>query len=141
MSARKLKRAMSDTDDELPPVADELGTKIAQAFIAGRLGDVHSLGTPTFRERTRREPFEQSWREAVERQGGTLTGFEVSNAGAIDLGFIPGLEEVAQTQFVAFVEIVFSTPAHPLDHDDAFTIGAVLLDEGQGPRIGALHAR
>lgn len=141
MSARKLKRAMSDTDDELPPVADDLGTKIAQAFIAGRLGDLHTMGTSAFRDRTRREAFEQSWREAVERQGGTLTGFEVSNAGAIDLGFIPGLEDVPQTQFVAFVEIVFSTPTHPLDDENAFTVGVVLLDEGQGAQIGALHAR
>lgn len=141
MSARKLKRAMSDADDELPPAADDLGTQIAQAFIAGRLADVHGMGTSGFRDRTRREQFEQSWRQAVERQGGTLTSFEISNAGAIDLGFIPGLEEVPQSQFVAFVEIVFSTPSHPLDDENAFTIGAVMLDEGQGARLGALHAR
>ena len=50
------------------------------------------------------------------------SGFEVSNAGQIDLGFIPGLEEVPQSSFVAFLEIAFSTPNVPLTADNAFAI-------------------
>ena len=57
----------------------------------------------------------------------------------IDIGFIPGLEEVPQEYFVAFLRIAFSTPGVVLEDEKVFTIGAVLLDEGGTIRIGALH--
>ncbi|MDB4954976.1 MAG: hypothetical protein JWO36_2545 [Myxococcales bacterium] len=140
MSARKFKRAVTGADDDLTPEAQGIGDKIAQAFVAGRFADVHALGTAAFQRRTNREPFVTSWRDAL-RDRGPLTGFEVSNAGQIDLGFIPGLEETPQDQFVAFIELAFSSPTVPLDDEKVFTVGLVLLDEGGSIRVGALHAR
>jgi hypothetical protein len=142
-TATKIKRALSesDADEELPLAAEELGTQIAQAFVASRFGDVHALGTKGFQKRTSRAKFEESWRDAATSRG-PLTGFEISNAGRIDLQYIPGLEEVQQERFVAFLEIVFSAPDFPIEHPKAFAIGAVLLAEnGEGIRIGAIHAR
>ena len=139
-SAKKLKRAVTGGDEELSPEAEKLGERIAQAFVAGRFSDVHALGTPGFQARTPRESFVRTWQDAT-RERGPLTGFEVNDAGNIDLGFIPGLEEVPQASFVAFLEIAFSTPNVPLTADNAFAIGAILLAEGGTIRLGALHAR
>lgn len=141
MSARKLKRALSDSnDDELPPIAEDLGGTIATALMTGELGHVHALGTATLRQRTSREAFIDQWSTALGERG-KLTGFEVSNAGTIELQYVPGLEDVPQSQFVAFLELVFGTETVPLDDEKAFAIGVVVLfDEGQ-PRIGAIHVR
>jgi hypothetical protein len=140
MSARKFKRAVTGADEELSHEAYELGERIAQAFVAGRFADVYAIGTPGFQVRSPHDAFVGTWSHAV-RERGPLTGFEVSNAGPIDLGFIPGLEEVPQQSFVAFVEIVFSTPSVPLDDDRAFAVAAILLDDAGALRLGALHAR
>ncbi len=140
ISARRLKRALSESEDSLSVDADEVGQQIARAFVTGRFADVHALGTTMFRERNRQPRFDESWREATLKRG-PFTGFEVSNAGNIDLHYIPGLEDVPQEAFVAFVEIVFSSPQIPLDQEGAFAVGAVLLDEGGQIRIGAIHAR
>lgn len=140
-SARKFNRAITGGgDSELTPEAHELGSKIGRAFIAGRFADVHEMATPGLQGRSGREQFVASWRDAV-RDRGPFTGFEVSDAGKIDLGFIPGLEEVPQSQFVAFLEIAFSSPDVPIEDRQAFAIGAVLLDEGGQVRLGALHSR
>jgi hypothetical protein len=139
-SARKFKRAISESGDELDPVAEQFGTAVAQALIAGRFGDVHAMMTPGQQQRTPRDTFESRWRDDV-RERGSLTGFELANAGSIDLGFIPGLEDVPQSEFVAFVEIAFSTPTVPLDDDKVFVIGVVLLSHAGEIRVGALHAR
>lgn len=138
--ARKFKRAVTGGDEELPKAAHELGNEIARAFVAGRFADVHAIGTADLQRRTDRAQFVASWRDAI-RDRGPFTGFEVSNAGEIDLGFIPGLEELPQAQFVAFLAISFSSPAIPLGDAKAFTVGAVLLDEGDQVRLGALHTR
>ncbi|HSK00189.1 MAG TPA: hypothetical protein VK932_03065 [Kofleriaceae bacterium] len=138
--SRKIKRALSESDRELSPAAEELAHKVAQAFIAGRYADVHALGTPSFQGATRRDRFEASWTEATADYR-PLTGFAVSDYGPIELAFIPGLEETPQSQFVAFVEITFSSVDIPVDSESAFTIGVVLLDQGGALRIGALHAR
>jgi len=61
--------------------------------------------------------------------------------GQIDLAFIPGLEEVPQEQFVAFVEIRFSSIDVPVEDEKAFTIGVVMLDDDDEVRLGAIHAR
>lgn len=140
MSARKLKRALSNSDVELPSEAEEITTAIAQAFVAGRFADVYAMATPGLQQRTDQLRFADEWRDAI-RDRGPLTGFEVSNAGPIDLEYIPGLEEVPQSEFVAFAEVVFSSPDVPLDHDKAFTVGVVLLDVDHKPRIGAIHVR
>jgi hypothetical protein len=140
MSARRLKRALSDSDAEVPPHAEDLGNTIAQAFMSGKIGDVWGMSTAAFRQRTPREAFVDRWTEAIAERGG-LTAFEVSNAGNIDLQYVPGLEDVPQSMFVAFIEIVFGSPTIPLENEKAFTVGAVLLfDDGQ-LRIGAIHAR
>lgn len=138
--ARKVRRALSESDAELTPESEELGNKLGQAFVAGRFGDVHAMTTASFQERTARTQFEASWRE-VTRERGPFTGFELSDAGQIDVGFIPGLEAVPQAEFVAFVELAFSSPGVALDDKKAFTVGAVLLDQGGEVRIGALHTR
>ena len=138
-SARRLQRAVTGGEAKLTPVAHQLGNQIAQAFVAGRFVDVHALGTPQL-QRTAGAQFIASWRDAV-RDRGPFTSFAIANAGHIDLGFIPGLEEVPQSEFVAFLEIAFSSPKIPLDDDQAFTVGAVLLDHGGKIRLGALHAR
>ena len=138
--SRKIKRAWSEEDSELSPEAEELANQIAQAFVAGRFADVHALATPSFQQMTRRERFEASWADAASDYR-PLTGFRISDYGPIDLGFIPGLEEVPQSQFVAFVELRFSSVDLPLDHERAFTVGVVILDQGAGLRVGAIHAR
>lgn len=140
MSARRLKRALSESDDDLPPAAEDLGTKIAQAFVAGRFADVYEWTTAELQRRSGLERFVESWRDGV-RDRAPLTGFEVSNAGRIDLQYIPGLEQVSQDQFFAFIELVFSSPTVPLDHERAFAVGVVLLRVGSALRIGAIHAR
>ncbi len=140
MSARRLKRALSDSDVEVPPVAEDLGNTIAQAFVTGKIADVWSMSTEAFRQRNPREAFVDRWTAAIAERG-SFTSFEVSNAGNIDLQYVPGLEDVPQSMFVAFIEIVFATPTVPLDNEKAFTVGAVLLfDDGQ-LRLGAVHAR
>jgi hypothetical protein len=138
--ARTLKRAVTGGEPELPAGAHELGTKIAQAFVAGRFADVHALATPGLQQATRREAFVEQWRDAVKPRA-PLTGFEVSNVGQIDLGFIPGLEDVPQDQFVAFLEIAFSSPLVALDDEGAFVVGIVLLESGRGIQLGAIHTR
>lgn len=136
--ARKVKRAVTGGDPELPPEVLEIGNEIARAFISGRFADVHAMGTQGLQHKTTREQFVASWSYAVR---GPLTGFEVANSGQIDLGFIPGLEDVPQEQFVAFLEIAFSSPGVPLEDPKAFVIAVVLLDEGGHVRLGAIHTR
>ena len=138
--ARKFTRAVTGAEEELSPAALEIGDRIARAFIAGKLGDVLAAGTPQFQRRQTREQFDARWNEAV-KDHLPLTGFHVADAGQIDLGFIPGLEEVPQSKFVAFLEIAFSSPDVGFDGDRAFRIGAVLLDEGGTIKIGALHSQ
>jgi len=140
MSARRLKRALSDSDAEVPPHAEDLGNTIAQAFVSGQIADVWGMSTAAFRQRTPREAFVERWTEAIAERGG-VTAFEVSNAGNLDLQYFPGPEEVPRSQFVAFIEIVFASPNVPLESEKAFGVGAVLLfDDGQ-LRIGAIHVR
>ena len=67
--------------------------------------------------------------------------FSITDAGHIDLGYVPGLEEVSQDDFVGFAQITFSTPGVKLDDEKAFAIAAVLLDHDGKVRLGALHAR
>jgi hypothetical protein len=138
-SARRIKRAVTGGDRELSPDALELGYTIARAFVAQRFDEVHNLGTRGFQQRTARETFATSWGDAV-RERETLTGFDVANAGDLDVGLIPGLEEVPQAEFAGFVEIVFSSPGIALDDDRALTVGAVLLHEDGKVRLGALHS-
>jgi hypothetical protein len=140
MSARKFKRAVTGGEDELPPEVEEIGNAVARAFIAGRFGDVYLMTSPLVQRRLERGAFETQWSEVV-RGRGALTGFDVTNVGQIDLGFIPGLEETPQSEFRAFLEVSFSSPEIPLDHEKAFVVGVVILDQGQGLRIGALHTR
>jgi acetolactate synthase-1/2/3 large subunit len=71
--AKKLTRAVSESDVELSPEANEIATKIGQAFIAGRFGDVHDLGTPPFQQKSSKESFAASWRATVGDR--TLTSF------------------------------------------------------------------
>jgi hypothetical protein len=137
--AKKLKRAVSESDIELSPHANALAVAIGQAFIAGRLGDVHALGTPPFQNRTNRELFAQRWKATLGDR--VLTSFSITDAGFIDLAYVPGLEEVDQNDFVGFAQITFSTPEVKLDDERAFAIAAVLLDHDGTVRLGALHAR
>lgn len=138
--SRKVKRALSEADAELDPDAEALAEKIGQLFVAGRFGDVHALGTPALQQATRRDRFEDSWADAVSDRR-PLTGFQITDLGPIELAFIPGLEEVPQAKFVAFVEISFSSVEIPVGDERAFTVGVVLLEHEGGLRIGALHAR
>jgi hypothetical protein len=139
--ARRFTRAVTGGGDtEPPPEARALGDEIAQAFIAGRFGDVHALGTPNLQSRTDLARFDAQWRYATTERG-PLTGFEVSDAGTIDLGFIPGLEDTPQEEFLAFLEIAFSSPSVPLEHEKAFVVSAVILAHEGRPRLGALHSR
>jgi hypothetical protein len=138
--ARKVKRAVTGGDPELPPGTLEIGQQIAQLFVSRNLDAVHALGTPMFQELHPRKEFVPRWRHAIEDKG-PLTSFEVSNIGHIELGFIPGLEEVPQEQFVAFLELAFSTPTVPLDDDKAFVVGIVLLDNAGKTQVGAIHIR
>ena len=139
-SARKFTRAVTGADEELSPVANEVASMVARAFIAGKFEDVHALGTHGFQERTDRARFVTTWADAA-RARGPFTSFEISSVGNIDLHFIPGLEEVPQSQFRAFVEIRFATPGVTADDDKAFAVAVVILDEDGETRIGALHAR
>lgn len=139
-ASRKIKRALTDEDAELTPAAEELSNLIAQAFMAGRFGDVYELGTKHLQQGTSRERFVSSWVDAVQERR-PFTGFRISDLGAIDLAYIPSLEEIPQSQFVAFVEIAFSGVDVPYDSERAFTIGAVLLEQDGETRIGAVHAR
>jgi hypothetical protein len=140
MSARRIKRALSEGDTDLPEVATDVGTSIAQSFVSGQLDDVWLAGTRQFRERNPQGAFVERWKRAIQERG-ALKAFEVSNAGTIDLQYVPGLEDVPQSEFVAFVEIVFGTETVPLDNEKAFAVGAVLLLEDGNVRLGALHAR
>jgi hypothetical protein len=137
--AKKISRAVTESDVELSPEANELAVAIAQAFIAGRFADIHALGTPPFQSRTNADAFAATWRATVGDR--TLTGFSVTDAGHIDLAFIPGLEEVSQDDFAGFAQISFSTPGAKLEDERAFAIAAVLLDHDGRVRLGALHAR
>ncbi len=137
--AKKLKRAVSESDVDLSPEAHELATAIGQAFIAGRFGDVHGHGTPPFQQRTSREAFDSRWRATVGDR--VLTGFSITDAGHIDLAFIPGLEEASQDDFAGFAQITFSTPGVKLEDERAFAIAAVLLVHDGRIQLGALHAR
>ncbi|MEJ7598351.1 MAG: hypothetical protein WKG01_10610 [Kofleriaceae bacterium] len=133
--ARKLKRAISE-----PSVTTEHGHDIGEALVAGRIEDIHALGTPAFQERNPRDAFCARWRETVLERG-PFTGFDVSDAGTIDLVYIPGLEEVPQAQFVAFLQVLFASASVPLDDDKAFAIGVLLVDEDGTTKLGAIHAR
>ena len=137
--AKKLKRAVTEGDVELTPEAPELAVMIGQAFIAGRFGDVHALGTPPLQKCISREAFEASWRATLGER--VLTGFTITDAGHIDLAYVPGLEEVSQEDFVGFAQITFSMPDVKLEGERAFAIAAVLLDHDGKARLGALHAR
>lgn len=139
-SARKLKRAVTGGEEDLSPPAYDLGEKIAQAFVSGRFEDVHAMGTPGFQARMPLASFALRWRDAV-RERGTLTSYEISNAGHIELGFVPGLEDVPQSQFLGFLQIAFSDPETTLDDERAFTIGAVLVAYEGMSLLGALHKR
>jgi hypothetical protein len=136
--ARKVKRALSEGHPGLPPEAQELGNTIAGSFMAGRFSDVHALGTPSLQQQMDREQFETHWREAV-RDHGPFTAYEVSDAGPLEIGFVPGLEAVPQAQFVGFVEIAFASAEVAVDDDQAFVIEAVVLDADGELRLGALH--
>jgi hypothetical protein len=138
--ARKFKRAVTGGESEPNPGAHELGEAIAQAFVAGRLADVHAMTTTALQERTACEDFITTWQGTITERG-PLTGFDISDIGAIDLGFIPGLEEVPQDQFVAFLELTFSNPTVTLDDANALVVAAVVLDQEGELRIGALHTR
>lgn len=137
-TARKFRRAVTGADRELSPEALELGDKVAKAIVANRFGDIHALSTRVVQQRTPRDQFEARWRDAVKHLV-PFTGFAVSDAGEIDLAYIPGLEETPQERFVAFLEIAFGTATIPVEHEDAFTVGAVLLDDDGVLRVGALH--
>jgi hypothetical protein len=136
--ARKVKRALSEGHPGLPPEAQAFGTTIAESFVAGRFADVHALATPSLQQHMGREQFEAHWRDAV-RDHGPFTAFEVSDAGPLDIGFVPGLEDVPQAQFAGFVEIAFSSDQVALDDEQAFTIEAVVLDDAGELRLGAIH--
>jgi hypothetical protein len=138
--AKRVTRAVTGGDPELPAGAFELGHQIARAFVSRQLDAVYALGTRQFHDRNARDVFVARWRGAIEERG-PLTGFEVSNVGSIDLGFIPGLEDTPQDAFVGFLELAFSTPTVALDDDKAFVVGVVLLDDAGAIRLGAIHTR
>ena len=134
--ARAVKRALSEGDHSLTPEMTEVGNEIGRCFIANRFADVHAMSAPILKQHTDADRFVSSWRDAVKDRG-PFTGFDVSDAGEIELGFVPSLEEIPQAQFAGFLEISFSNPTQT----DAFTVGAVLLEDGGKVRIGAIHAR
>jgi uncharacterized protein YbaA (DUF1428 family) len=134
--ARAVKRALSENEATLSPVHVEIGNEIGRCFVASRFADLHALAAPVLKEHTTAERFVSSWKDAVVNAG-PFTTFDVADAGEIELGFVPSLEEVPQSQFAAFLEITFSNP----HLENAFSVGAVLLDEGGVVRVGALHAR
>jgi hypothetical protein len=133
-------RALSESDTSLPEDLESVCTKLAQAFVVGRFADAYALSTSGMQKRVPRERFESAWRDAT-RDRGPFTGYELANAGFIELGYIPGLEEVPQDDFAGFVEIRFSSPEIPLDDPRAFTLGVVLLEQSGQPRVGDLHRR
>jgi hypothetical protein len=137
--AKKLSRAVADEQVELSPEANDLAVSIGQAFIAGRFADVHALGTPPFQKRMSDDSFASRWRATVGNR--VLTGFAVTDAGHIDLAFIPGLEDASQDDFRGFAQITFSTPGIKLEDGGAFAVAAVLLEHEGRIRLGALHAR
>jgi hypothetical protein len=136
---RRVRRALTETDVEPTVEALELGNRIGTAFVDGRYADVYAIGTREL-QRTGRDVFEDGWREAIAARG-PLMDFAVASVGAIDLGFIPGLEEVPQDEFVAFLEIAFASGGLSTDDEGAFVLGAVLLDRDGELRVGALHTR
>jgi len=138
--AKKLKRAVSDDEPELTPEANEVAVAIGQAFIAGRFGDVYALGVQGLQKRnTSREVFESRWRATIGDR--TLTSFSITDAGFIELAFIPGLEDTSQDDFIGMAEITFSTPEVGLEDEKAFAVAAVLLAQGGRIMLGAIHAR
>jgi len=138
-SARKFKRAVTGGDPELPEATQKLGEQIALAFVAGELGDVHAFGTAELQKREGKDVFVARWKDIVgDRE---LAMYEVSDAGQIELHFIPGLEDTPQDQFVAFLEIAFGTADVPVEDERAFVLGAVLLDVRGDTKLGALHRR
>lgn len=140
VKATRFGRAVTGGDEEPPEDAAALAERVAQAFIAGRIGDVYAMGTPEFRERLPLDRFVARWSDAV-KQRGPLTGYDVTSSGEIDLQYIPGLEDVPQQNFVAFLELAFSTPEVPLDAEKAFAIGLVMIRFDGEVRLGAMHAR
>ena len=134
-AAAKVKRALSEGDSEVTDMA----TKVAHAFISSRFRDVYEMTTSGFQKRNDRLLFEARWADAVKERG-PFTGFAVTNAGQIDIGYVPGLEDVPQADFEAMVQITFSSPDAKLEDDRAFTIAVVLLDDNGTTRIGAMHA-
>lgn len=138
--ARKFTRAVTGGKQELSEDALAMAQRIAQAFIAGRFADVHEMGTPALKQGSTRDQFVASWREAV-KDHIPFTGFDIANAGDIDLTYIPGLEDVPQSEFCAFVEIVFSSPDIAFDSPVAFLLGVVLLDQRGTLRVGAIHTQ
>jgi hypothetical protein len=139
-SARAVKRALSENglrnEATLSPAHIEIGNEIGRCFVASRFADLHAMTAPVLKEHTSFEKFVSSWKDAVVNAG-PFTSFDVADAGEIEIGFVPSLEEVPQSQFLAFLEITFSNP----HLENAFSVGAVLLDEGGTVRVGALHAR
>ena len=138
--ARKFKRAVTGGGDELGPDEQELGARIGRAFVAGRFRDVHAMCTPALQQRVASEQFETRWRSAAQDHL-PFTSFAIANAGHIELAFIPGLEEVPQDQFAAFLEIQFSSPRAARGSDDVFVVGCVLLQRDGKLEIGAIHTQ
>ena len=136
--ARAVKRALSEADHSLTPEMSEVGTEIGRCFLANRFADVHAMSAPVLQSTSDVDRFVMRWHDAVKGKA-PFTSFEISNAGDIDLAFVPSLEEIPQEQFAGFLEISFANAAE----EDAFTIGAVLIEDADGGRvrIGALHAR
>ena len=133
-------RALSEGDATLPPEVEALCNNLALAFVGGRFADAYALTATNLQQRQSRDRFEAAWRDAS-RDHGPFTGFGIANLGKIDLAFIPGLEDVPQAKFMAFVELTFSTAERTIEDDKAFTLAAVLLDQAGEPRIGDLHTR
>lgn len=136
--ARAVKRALSEGDHSLTPVMSAVGSEIGRCFVANRFADVHAMSAPVLQSTSDVDRFVMRWHDAVKDKA-PFTSFEISNAGDIDLAFVPSLEEIPQARFAGFLEISFSNATE----EDAFTIGAVLLADATGGavRIGALHAR
>lgn len=134
--ARSLKRALSDNDKGLPPELGEVGHEIGRCFIANRFADIHRTAAPVFQQNNELTRFVTRWRDAVAGVA-PFTSFAVSNAGNIELAFVPSLEDIPQKQFAGFLEITFANPTQ----EDAFTIGAVLIAQGGKVLVAALHAR
>jgi hypothetical protein len=137
-SARAVKRALSEADHSLTPEMSDVGSQIGRCFVANRFADVHAMAAPIMQSTSDVDRFVTRWHDAVKDKG-PFTSFEISNAGDIDLAFVPSLEEIPQEQFAGFLEISFSNATE----EDAFTVGAVLIEDAGGGRvrIGALHAR